>query len=532
MSASREKKQRKLQAENQVQTPVDNSAARKSKRNKIIGTVAGIVIALVVAAVIIVYSLSKTSFYQTRGTALEVGGEKLSPAEFSYYYWDSYYSFASQYSSLLQYLINTSLPLEDQECTFDSTKTWAEYFIDSGIAYAESSYTLYNAAKADGFTLNEEQQAQLDTEMENLRANVGGTDKAVKSYLAQYYGTGCTLESYREYQTVQLIASAYAQQKNESFTFTQDEMDAYYAEHISEFDTVNFRLFSLPYDEDGEEVDPEDGKLHLTQDEAKSIIDTMAETCKGDEQAFLDMAWENIAPASKETMEDADSFTKQENVTAATLPNEEVTAWLYDESRVEGDTYVNEIDGGYSIYFFISRQAVDYDTVNYRNILIPPQVANEVKEQDEANTETSSEVTEADWNIALTAAQALVTKWQDELGGDEDGFAEAAAQFSSDASNYENGGLNENVSKTGLSEEMVDWLFDETRAEGDYAIIQTTDGYQVVYFVGYGENYQDQQVRLSMQNNSYNEWYESIALTAKRGSAMKHLETTHYASAS
>ena len=45
------------------------------------------------------------------------------------------------------------------------------------------------------------------------------------------------------------------------------------------------------------------------------------------------------------------------------------------------------------------------------------------------------------------------------------------------------GGLYENVAKGKMTAEFNDWIFDEARQTGDYGLVKTTYGYQVMYFV-------------------------------------------------
>ena len=59
------------------------------------------------------------------------GDWALDNRELAYYYWEQYYSFASQYGQYLSYLMDTSLGLDEQ--LYNDTDTWQETFLNAAI---------------------------------------------------------------------------------------------------------------------------------------------------------------------------------------------------------------------------------------------------------------------------------------------------------------------------------------------------------------------------------------------------------------
>ena len=118
----------------------------------------------------------------------------------------------------------------------------------------------------------------------------------------------------------------------------------------------------------------------------------------------------------------------------------------------------------------------DSQYVDVRHILI--QVEGGTTDE-EGNTVYSDE----EWAACEAEAQAILDQW---LAGEktEDSFAALANEKSEDPGSNTNGGLYENVYVGQMVEPFETWCFDESRAYGDYGLVQTSYGYHVMYFVG------------------------------------------------
>lgn len=117
------------------------------------------------------------------------------------------------------------------------------------------------------------------------------------------------------------------------------------------------------------------------------------------------------------------------------------------------------------------------DTIDVRHILVMPEEDEDGNVSDEALT------------AAQTQAQEILDLWL--ADPTEDYFAELANTYSEDGGSNTNGGLYSYVYEGKMVEEFNDWCFDETRAEGDYAIVQTTYGFHIMYFVGHSCQWKD-----------------------------------------
>ena len=101
-------------------------------------------------------------------------------------------------------------------------------------------------------------------------------------------------------------------------------------------------------------------------------------------------------------------------------------------------------------------------------------------------------------------------------GGDADALGALAEENSGDSTSNYNKGKYEKASKEDVTDTLKAWLFDEKRKEGDTALLKDEDaqGYQLVYFEGYGEKYHWQDVSIAaLQKEDYDKWYEKVEKT-------------------
>ena len=214
MSASREKKLRRELREAEMNGDTVKKAKKQKKAmspmrakkiRSAISTTVGILVVVVFALLIFV----NCGFLQKNATAVTVGEHKLSPAEFNYFYQDSYYNVRSSMSSYWQYMVDTTKPIEDQTCSMDEDGgTWREYLTKTAMQSATQVYALYDAALENGYTLTEDAQTTIDGIPDNIESYASANGfKDADDYLEDFYGKGADLDSYVTYMTVQQYAS-------------------------------------------------------------------------------------------------------------------------------------------------------------------------------------------------------------------------------------------------------------------------------------------------------------------------------------
>lgn len=483
MSASREKKKRQEQGAN-VET-----AKTKKGMNKTVKHLLTAVVCLALVACIVFLSFVSTGFFYTHTTAATAQGHKLTPAMLNYYYTAAY----QNASSILSYVTTADQPLDEQAYMTDEFATWHDYLVDYALATAASTYAIYDEAVANGYTLSESGASSVENEMQmvQLYASIYGAS-STDAYISALYGNGCNETSYREYATVNYTAQEYASKIYSDLSFTQDEIDAYYAENSADFDSVSFRQFTISaigeVDEDNNTTYSDEA---LAEAEAKASA--MAEASQGDEQAFLDQALENTAEENQETY-DAATSTLREDIAQSNCA-EMLREWLTDESRQEGDTtYVFNGTSSYYVLYFLENVDHSYQLPNVRHILI-------------GVSDTSDEEAMAE---ALAKAEALLDEFK---AGEatEDAFATLANENSEDTGSNTNGGLYESVAPGQMVDSFNDWCFADGRQAGDTGIVESSYGYHIMYYCGLSDvTYQNYEVENTMISNAYTEWQSGL----------------------
>ncbi len=501
MSASREKNKRKEQT-------ASPEAVKETKKgmSKGLKTTLGVICAVLVVCIVVFFYMLTSGYFTSHSTAATVGSHDLSPAMVDHFYRGAYNDMQNQYGSLMSYIIDSNTPLDEQFYDEEAGTTWADYFIEQGLNTAAETYAIYDAAIADGYTLSDEDQQTIDTQISQIALYASASGFSTDTYIAYMYGTGCNEKTLREYLKVVTVASNYASQTANAFEYSDEQIDAEYNANVDKYDGVTYRTFSVTdsmfqtaVDETGAEEAEADGAEdteQLSDEELAALKEEMASKmaadAEGDEQAFIDAAYENAADASKETYED-ESATLREDALYSSVSDTASADWLFDAERKEGDTtYIAADSGVYYVLYFISRSTNDYQLPNVRHILISVSDTTDETAMDEARTKAEQILTEFD-------------------AGEHTGeaFGELAREYTDD-SNGDEGGLYTNITPGQMVTEFNDWCFDESRKPGDTGIIETSYGVHVMYFDGYGDTYRHVMAENTLRTNDYNAWHASI----------------------
>ncbi len=482
MSASREKKERR------AAPAAQQTAGKKSGMSKGLKTTLIVAAIAVFVALVVFFTMLSGGYFASHTTAAVVGTHKLSPAMVNYFFKGAQTSLQNQYGDLYSYIIDSNTPLSEQYYDEEQGVTWADYLTEEGLKTAVRTYSIYDAAVADGATLSEEKQSEIDSTLDNLDmyAQLGNFGSA-NGYLTYVYGTGCNKQNFRQYLELTELAADYATNYEDSLIYTPEQIAEEYAANPNDYDRVSYRTFFYSYsDVQGDDADITDE----TKAETKALAEQMAQAVTGEEQ-FVALCKEN-APEASVSYYDDDSYTLREDYAySACLPATQ--DWLFDAARVEGDCAALESEAGYYVVYYISRSTNDFPLVNVRHILI-------------SVSDTSDEAAMDD---AKLKAEDLLAQYE---SGDqtEEAFAELARTNSADTGAGD-GGLYENVYPGQMVTAFNDWCFDAARKSGDVGIVQTDYGYHVVYFVGYSDTtYQSYLVENALRENDYTAWESSL----------------------
>ena len=489
MSASSEKKRRQAEREQGIdkKAELQREADEKAKKSQLkwrLGTAA--------IALFVVLCLVLNSSLPFKATAVKVGDESFTAAEMNYFYANAYYEY---YEYMNMFGVDFSAPLQSQECLLAEEGSWHDFLVDYAMESALGVEALYQEAIAAGYELSEDGKTAVEETMAALPeyATANGFSN-VKSYVTAMYGTGMTEKILRDMITKGNVVSEYVNSVAEGFTYTDDELNAYYDEHAEEFNLYDLAYYFIAAET--EEVTDEEGNT------STQVVDGGAEQALAEAVSLAaDITDRASFDAVVAAYQDGAVVSEVNGALKGNL-NTAYADWVVAADRQAGDieTFMSE-NGGY-IVMFNGMDDNKYPAVAMRHILIKTVDADgdgAYSEEEMAEAKAKIEEIEAEW-----------------LAGEltEEAFAALAEKCSEDEGSNTNGGLYEGIGKGDMVTEINDFLFTEGRQVGDTAVVHGNnggyDGYHLVFFAGEGESYHLSLVESTKMNEDYAAWEEGV----------------------
>ena len=533
MSASSKKKLRKEQGTEKL-TQKQLAAQKEASTTRLYTIAFAAVLVLLLAVAVFVgvrQTIRNTGYHEKRTTAMQIGDHTISNAELNYYYIDAVNSFYSNYGSYTSMFgLQTSVPLDQQVIDEDTGRTWADDFLDTAKDNAKDAYALADAAAAAGFTLPEEDAAQIDSNLATLEsyAKLYGYSNS-QAYLKALYGNGATTDGYRTYCELKALASAYYNHYSDSLTYTDADLRAKDAENPEAYSSYSYNYYYLATSKflTGGTTD-ENGNTTYSPEEraaAEAAVRAAAESLAAKEIDSVEALDAAIADLSINEGTEAAS-TESKNVLYSSV-NSLYQDWVADSGRKEGDKQVFESTGtntdeegssaevlnGCYVVYYVGSTDNRFPMVNVRHILIQPTHAADEAEDAHADGETYSAEELA---AAKKSAEDILAQWKSGEAT-EDSFATLANENSADGDGT-TGGLYENVYPGQMVAAFNDWCFDSSRKSGDTGIVETSYGFHVMYFVGNTDlTYRDYQIQNELRSGDLETWHngllEAVAVT-------------------
>lgn len=396
---------------------------RSWKRFKIVS-----IVILAAVAVSIVFSIG-TSFYNRytvlNQTYFQVGDHDITRLEYNYYFNNVYSNYLSMYGSYVSMMgLDTTVDLDEQTYPGNENMTWKDYFDQSAVEQIQQIKAMADEARENGFEYDSsEDMASYETE---IAAQAESASVSESEYYALMYGDYATPSRIETFVEENLLASAYYNHLVEENQPADDEITAYYEENKNSYDTVTYRSFYF-------EVDTSAGE------ETGSEESTAAETTTAAEETTVEETTLDTAEETAEETTAAEETTVEETTTGA------------EETAAEETTAA------------------------------------------EAETETASEeetgMTDEEIAAAMDELKVQADEMAARLEAGED-FEDLCVEYASEdqKENYggeEDGSLTEEGSYFGAPSVAADWLFDESRQEGDITVLESEslNRYYVVQFI-------------------------------------------------
>lgn len=458
-----ENKEQKEQTEQKVMTKYDRKVQKrkeekeKEKKEERISTTVGIV--FLVALVCLVASFPIRTYLATHETYVVINGEEVNKVEFDYVYNTAKNNYITQYGSYLSYFgLDTSKDLSTQ--MYSDTLTWQDYFEQNAVESLKQNKALMAEAKAAGFTYDTTDE--YNTFKETIKTSAASAGVSDKEYVRSIYGSYATMGRIEEYVKNDMVMNAYYQKLQEDNAPSDDEIQSYYEENKATYDSVDYRLTTIEADlptEPTELADPVEETAADTTGttDGTAAADTTQDTAYQPSDAEIAKAMEDakvLADDAEQTV--AKDGEAHENEKKSSV-NYMISDWLFDDARKAGDTTVITNDNSHCYYVvaFEKRYLDETPSADVR-VIIPTEDKN---------------------------GEEILEEWKNGAAT-EDSFAELCKKYTQDTSAVENGGLFEQVTKTGMTEELSNWIFDSSRQAGDTVAITVSDTTYVLYYIG------------------------------------------------
>ena len=462
MSKNEKVTENKEQTEQKVMTKYDRKVQKrkeekeKEKKEERISTAIGIVV--LVALVCLVASFPIRTYLATHETYVVVNGEAVNKVEFDYQYNLTKNNYITQYGSYLTYFgLDTSKDLSTQ--MYSDTLTWQDYFEQNAVESLKQNKALMAEAKAAGFTYDTTDE--YNTFKETIKPSAASAGISEKEYVRSIYGGYATMSRIEQYVKNDMVMNAYYEKLQEDNAPSDDEIQSYYEENKATYDSVDYRLTTIEAElptEPTELADPVEATTAPDADtDGTATTDTTQDTAYQPSDAEIAKAMEDakvLADDAEQTV--AKDGEAHENEKKSSV-NYLISDWLFDDARKAGDTTVITNDNSHCYYAvaFEKRYLDETPSADVR-VIIPTE------------DKTGEEILE-EWKNGVAT---------------EDSFAELCKKYTQDTSAVENGGLFEQVTKTGMTEELSNWIFDNSRQAGDTVAITVSDTTYVLYYIG------------------------------------------------
>lgn len=486
------REERKKRMENAAKKNAKKSP-QMTKAKKVIGKVVAIVLAVVVCLAAVYGIFNFFGIPQKVLTAAKIGDERVTVAKYNFYYMDMYLntynqsqSYDSQYGAgygaMYTGYDSSKSPMEQEypgtlEDFEGESATWADYFRVQSLKYLQTYLAYAKLAKEAGMSLDEDELADIDEQVESIRSSAESNDYSLDRYLTKIYGKGVNEKLLREVMEERQLAYKYAQQKQEDVEtgVTDAQIEEEYTANPAEYALVTLNGFVVSADTSAIADDATDDEKTAATEAAMADAKTKAEGYS----AKVNSAETLLEQAKAYNSTATEASVKLEDVTGTTLAStfsQAASDWAYAAERAVGDVTVVETSKGYAVLYMAVLPHKDMSKpVDVRHILI----------QFDTTTDESGNtvaLTSAEKEAYYQQAQAIYNQFLE--NPTEENFATLANNNSDDTGSNTNGGLYEDVHVGDMVTAFNDWCFDPNRKPGDSGIIETNYGYHVMYYVG------------------------------------------------
>ena len=478
MSASASKKKRR------DFDPAQENLVKKADKKPATGKkiVIGLVAALVAVALIITVGvLVKREDYQVKyditKPAMTVGDYEVSVPMFNFFYTSLLNNYLN--SGYMSYgLIQQGTPLSQQtylgSLSGEEGPTWEEQLITETKTQITNTVNMYLAAKEAGYTLTEDDKTAIEDSVKSIKSSAKANGYnffglTVNWFIADYFGSGCNLDNYREFAELTQTGAGFAEKKDAEFDPSDDEIAAEYAENPNDYDLVTYALLTFNATSDGTD---EEGTATYSDDALAAV--------KADAEAAVKAFDGETATVATKGYSSVVSST-----------NEDAAIWLFNTAK-EGDvkSFASEDKKTYYVVRYDGREYNDYCRIS----------------ADVISFAYDAEGTEPEKGT-LSAAE----KYSKLCDGVKSGIS--TEDFAAQAEKLELTVSARAVDRYAMNEQITSFLYDSARKDGDILTLadDASSTYYVIRFTAAEEDtYQKQLVRSALHDAASQAWTDEV----------------------
>ena len=310
------------------------------------------------------YSVSDEEAIAAGDTVVAAIGEHtLTNRDLQIYYWMEVQNFLNTYGNYAAYFgMDVTQPLDTQRCAYDENLTWQQFFLQTALANWNQVQAMNLMAREAGLSAAAEDQAYLDGLDAYLEQTAAGFGLSVEELMTANFGPGADKEGYRYFQELYLNGLPYYEAASAEMVPTQEELEAYFAEHEAQYAESGVSKDSKFVDVRHILVKVAGGTT--AEDGTTTYSDEDWKTCEDAAQAILD-EWlagdkteESFAALATEKTEDPGSQATgglyQQVYEGQMVP--EFNDWCFDESRQYADYGLVRTSYGYHVMFFVGSE--------------------------------------------------------------------------------------------------------------------------------------------------------------------------------
>ncbi|MBR3639629.1 MAG: hypothetical protein IKN50_03395, partial [Clostridia bacterium] len=399
------------------------TANKEEKKGKIKGILIGVAVAAVLLALVAltIFNLSKDQGW-TEGNEVVMSTENYSVNQgmFAYFFRESYMNVYNTYQSIfgdeVSKYIDTSKSLKEQAYGSDG-QTWYDYILEQTKTTVSEYLVLCEAARAEGVTIGNEEQTELNTELSAIKdgAKTAGFSSS-GDYIRAVFGVGVNEGKIKKALEIEHLAVKYARVISDGVDVSDEVLEAKYNEDPDNYDKVSYLAYTfnmndlLPEAEESTEdaegaeetVEPTEEEIAAAKASIKASADELAAVKTEEEfkEYVKNYALNVLGKGEDEAATAADSVLKKD----ASHSDSDSMNWAF--SAKAGDVTVIEGTDGetQAVYFLVTEKHRD-DNDGYRKTR---HVLFGIKKEEDADQPDGAEYGYAD---PAATAKEVFDKW-------------------------------------------------------------------------------------------------------------------------